>query len=361
MRKAAEYIVFTLTASVLCTALLLHTPATTTLRPEEPPQTAYARLLFAGDIMCHYPQINAAARLSEYRGFDFIPSFEYVKPYFDRADAVIANFETVVSPDNRFAGYPAFSSPKQLAEAMKQAGIDIAVTANNHCCDRGRGGIKATARTFDSLGILRTGSFPDEEDYSAHRIVRFELNGINFALMSYTYGTNGLPVPDGCRVNLIDTVAMARDLLDAADADCRIVFMHWGEEYQRRMNARQRRLKEFLQRHGAEIVIGSHPHVIQEVETDSNRIFAASLGNFVSNQRKRFSDGGLMAEIEVGKHFDGECRFSARFTPVWVALPDYRILPREVADTLPLSSADRIKYEQFISDTDSLLSNCRIL
>ena len=325
---------------------------------EEPPKVCrHTKLLFAGDVMCHMPQISAAARNADGKGYDFNAVFEYVKPMFDSAAVAIVNLETVISPDGRYAGYPCFSSPRELAAALKEAGVDIAVTANNHCCDRGAKGIRATNECLDALGIAHTGAFADSVDYAENRILRFTADDIDFALLNYTYGTNGIPVPRGCVVNLIDTLAIAADLKETADADCRIVYLHWGTEYRRTMTAAQRSLKEFLQRAGAEIVIGSHPHVIQRAEAADSLVFVSSLGNFVSNQRKRYCDGGLIAEVEVAENPEGGFRYGLKLTPVWVRLPGYRILPRNIADTLRMTAAERAQYELFIADTEELLSD----
>ena len=308
--------------------------------------------------MCHMPQVHAAAT-SE--GFDFSATFECVRPLFGRADVSIVNLETVISPDAIYRGYPAFSSPPELASSLRDAGVDIAVTANNHCCDRGARGIRSTIACLDSLGIAHTGTWDTTEVDAGSRLLRFESRGIRFALMNYTYGTNGIPVPDGCTVNLIDTAAMARDAKEAADADLRIAFLHWGEEYERRTNAAQLKLKEFLQRHGVEIIIGSHPHVIQPAEVADNRIFVSSLGNFVSNQRKRYSDGGLIAEVGIDRMSTGELRTALKLVPVWVKLPGYRILPPEAADTVSMSAAEQAHYKQFMADTEEVLSKSEIL
>ena len=318
----------------------------------EPPRPQQVRLLFAGDVMCHSPQITAASKSG---AIDFSPTFAAVKPLIDSADIAIANFETVVSPDGRYTGYPAFSSPRELAEALRDAGFDIALTANNHCCDRGARGIRSTAACFDSLGMARTGAFPDSTDYIRHRILRFTRCNIRFALLNYTYGTNGIPVPKGCVVQLIDTLQMAQDLQQAADADCRIVVLHWGIEYQRMTNTEQLRIKDFLQRQGVEVIIGSHPHVIQPAACDGKSVFVSSLGNFVSNQRKRYSDGGLIAQVEVERAADSTLHYALTLTPVWVKKPLYEILPPLVADTLPMTAGERAQYEQFIADTEQLL------
>ena len=313
---------------------------------------ARAKLLFAGDVMCHMPQVYAARTDG---GYDFRPVFEFVKPYFERADAAIVNLETVVSPNGRYSGYPSFASPAEFAAALKWAGVDIAVMANNHCCDRGRRGIMATTHCLDTLGISRTGVFRDDADRLSRNPLRFDCGGIAFALLNYTYGTNGLDVPNGCYVNLTDTAVMRQDLRRAADADCIVVCMHWGDEYVRKANRQQRRLADFLHRNGADIVIGSHPHVIQPADAACGRITVWSLGNFVSNQRKRFCDGGLMAEVDVEKRNANDVRCRLTLIPVWVSLPNYRIITPDADNELP--GAETADYELFMRDTEKLLSS----
>ncbi|MDR0845130.1 MAG: CapA family protein, partial [Tannerella sp.] len=188
------------------------------------------------------------------------------------------------------------------------------------------------------------------------------------ALFNYTYGTNGLPIPSGAIVNLIDTTKIARDLdrIDTSQTDCAVVFFHWGEEYMRQPSKEQRWLAEFCHQHGAAIVIGSHPHVIQPFETqmDADSIIRAvtvySLGNFVSNQRDRYKDGGLIVTIDVEKHANEPVSIHPSYTPVWVSLPKYRILPPAVADTFTMSGSNRNLYLQFLDDTRKLLDFNRI-
>ncbi len=314
---------------------------------------ARVRLLFAGDAMCHSPQIEAARQTDG--SLDFRGSFADVKQYFDRADIAVVNLETTISPDNRYSGYPTFSSPAEYAEALAWAGADIAMLANNHCCDRGARGIRSTVATLDRLGVAHTGAFADAADHERNRVLRVEHNGVKFAFVNYTYGTNGMPVPSDCMVNLMDTLLMAEDLrLAAEDADCVVACVHWGEEYRSRPSRNQHRVADFLRRHGADIVVGSHPHVVQPAKADSNGVIIYSLGNFVSNQRKRYCDGGIIAEVEVVKSAAGKCQYSLVVTPVWVALPGYRILPPEVAVKEHLSTDKRANYEQFMYDTESL-------
>ncbi len=311
------------------------------------------RLLFAGDAMCHSPQI-AAARQAD-GSLDFSESFVAMKPYFERADISVVNLETTISPNTTYSGYPMFSSPKEYAEALAQVGVDVALLANNHCCDRGARGIRTTIETLNRLGVAHTGVFADGDDYKQNRILRLDTNGIKFSILNYTYGTNGMPVPSGCVVNLIDTMRITEDLRIAREgADCVVAYLHWGDEYQSRPSRGQRRLADFLHRHGADVVVGSHPHVVQPARATNGRVTIFSLGNFVSNQRKRYCDGGVVAEVEVVKSADGECRYDLTITPVWVALPEYKIMPPEVAAMENMSDAQHAMYEQFMSDTERL-------
>ena len=137
--------------------------------------------------------------------------------------------------------------------------------------------------------------------------------------------------------------------------------MHWGNEYERQPSRVQRELAGLLRRQGADLIVGSHPHVAQTVEQDSTGVVFYSLGNFVSNQRKRFCDGGLLGEVEVVKRIAGDSscrrtmRYAAQATPVWVSLPRYRILPPEVGDTLSMPAYARAAYDRFMQDTRTLL------
>lgn len=312
------------------------------------------KLLFAGDLMQHLPQVNAARREE---GFDYSPVFGHVRPRFKEADLAIVNLETTLSAGTIYTGYPCFRSPVSLADALRELGVDVALLANNHCCDGGAAGIRTTVSGLSRRGIRHTGAFTDSSDRRINHPLYLKIRGIKFALMNYTYGTNGIPVPAGMAVNGIDTVQMAGDLaaIRRDSADCVIVCMHWGNEYERRVSGEQRRLADFLRRNGADLIVGSHPHVIQPFEADSAGAIFYSLGNFVSNQQRRYCDGGLLAEVEVRKYPDGRMVYCSHVTPVWVLCPGYRILPPEVADTLRMSDWSQMRYRQFICDTQDSL------
>lgn len=339
--------------------------------PQEQPRAAEssveirrARIVAAGDLMQHTPQLTAALR-SDGR-YDYSTSFQYVAPYFQDADLAIVNLETTLSYEGPYSGYPAFCSPAAVADALRDMDIDVVAMANNHCCDKGGRGVRATCSILDSYGLNRVGVYCDSVDYELNRVCYLKRCNIRFAVVNYTYDTNGIPVPKGQVVNLIDTLAIARDLatIDRNEVDCVVAVMHWGYEYQRAAHPEQRRLAAFLQRNGVDLIIGSHPHVVQPVERSvDGRLTFYSLGNFVSNQRKRYSDGGLIAAIDVeirdslhnGKVVATTKSYDMELIPVWVSLPGYVVLPKSVGDTLPMNGVARSEYNLFMSDTKSLL------
>ena len=139
----------------------------------------------------------------------------------------------------------------------------------------------------------------------------------------------------------------------ASGGDFIVACVHWGDEYQRRENAAQRSLAAFLRRHGTDVVVGSHPHVIQPWVADSSHVVLYSLGNLVSGQRRRYTDGGLVATVEAVRHPEGRMTYRLETTPVWVSVPGYRILTPEAADTMTLPAA----YGIFRADLDALPGN----
>jgi hypothetical protein len=265
--------------------------------------TARVSLLFAGDVMGHDSQIASAFDVNS-KSFDYTSCFAAIRPYVEAADIAIANLEVTLA-GRPYTGYPQFSSPDALAIALQQSGFDALVTANNHCVDRGKSGLERTITMLDSFNIPHTGTFVDTLSRMNDSPLILEKNGFKIALLNYTYGTNGIPVPKGSIVNLLDTALMRRDIEKAKSLlpDIIIVFTHWGLEYQGLPTKNQVALTEFCFKIGAHMVIGAHPHVIQPMEwrKDANQFVAYSLGNFVSGQRKRYTDGGSMAYIELQK------------------------------------------------------------
>lgn len=189
-------------------------------------------LVFSGDVMQHMPQVRAALR--EDGSYDYSACFRYIRPFWEGADFAVVNLETTLSERGPYSGYPRFASPAELAAALREAGVDVAVLANNHCCDRGARGVRTTVRTVDSVGLRYAGVYVDSA--AAERPLMLKKRGFRVALLNCTYGTNGLPVPEGTVVHGIDTVRLAHEV-EAARRDSAthiVLFVHWGEEYQRR-------------------------------------------------------------------------------------------------------------------------------
>ena len=265
--------------------------------------TTRISLLFIGDVMQHDSQIKSAYNISA-GAYDYSSCFQFVKPYLASADLAIGNLEVTLA-GFPYKGYPQFSAPDELALTLKDVGMDILVTANNHCLDRGKKGLERTVTMLDSLDILHTGTFRDTVERMNDYPLIVEKNGFKLALLNYTYGTNGIAVTKPNVVNRIDTTTIRKDMIKAKELmpDAIIVFLHWGQEYQSLPNKWQRDVAAVCFDAGAKLVIGAHPHVLQPIEwrKESDQLIVYSLGNFVSGQRDRYKNGGAMLKVDLMK------------------------------------------------------------
>jgi poly-gamma-glutamate synthesis protein (capsule biosynthesis protein) len=326
MKRRVMQLSIILSVAILFT-LLPNQTAESSLQVQPPPVTHELTLIFAGDIMQHMPQVDAAWN-PETGVYNYDSCFLFIKPWLSGADLAIANFETTLA-GKPYSGYPAFSSPDEIVNGMLNAGIDITGTANNHCCDRGRIGIERTIGILDSLGMSHMGTYTSEESYRKTTPLIINKSGFRIAFLNYTYGLNGNPVPENNVVSLIEKDRILHDLTAARDSlvDKIIVFIHWGDEYEREPNAFQNEIADFLFGNGADIVVGSHPHVIQPMEwhkADSiskERLVVWSLGNFVSNQRKRYTDGGATFKVTLQKEAGKTSIKDAGYLLTWVYNP----------------------------------------
>jgi poly-gamma-glutamate capsule biosynthesis protein CapA/YwtB (metallophosphatase superfamily) len=337
--------------------------------------TSFIKIIFAGDIMGHDAQILGAYN-PETKEYDYESTFRYVRPYIENADIAVCNLEvTFAGPP--YKGYPRFSSPDDLAVKAESAGFDIFVNANNHALDRGKSGFLRTLDLLDSLNIIHTGTFRNSEERKLNYPLIFEKNNIRIALLNYTYGTNSLKTDTPCIVNKIDTILISQDLVKAksAEPDYIVVIMHWGIEYERQENEFQKNLAGFMLDKGADAIIGSHPHVIQPVEiyypdkSDSAEfnVIVYSLGNFVSNQREQFKDGGIIFELILAKTSGVTHIFDYRYLPAWVYRENkkdkftFSIIPvmlyYENEKYFDFSDHDKYKINRFYNDTRGLLKN----
>jgi len=332
-------------------------------------------LLFIGDIMGHDSQIRSAE--DTLTGiYDYADVFRYIKDEISGAGISIANLEvTLAGPP--FKGYPQFSSPVELAVACRDAGVDCLVTANNHSADRGKKGIINTINKLNSIGMRHTGTFQDKtaRDNLYPLIIKKESTTI--ALLNYTYGINGKKPEEPVIVNMLDKDLIGSDILKAKskNPDLIIIFLHWGNEYDTIPSQNQTDLADYFFSLGADLIVGSHPHVIQKmvmVKSDTikrNRFLIYSLGNFVSNQRKPKTDGGAIVQINVLKTSDSLEIITAGYYLTWVYTPEednrkkYYILPCSKYENRPeffSNPGDYSQMKSFINDSRALLNNQNI-
>lgn len=300
----------------------------------EPPPSRFPEqritLMAVGDIMVHDEQLEAA-RLPDGSNYDFAPFFNQVAPIFQEADWLIGNLETTLAgAELKYTGYPMFNSPDSLADTLKQLGFTALTTANNHSLDRREAGVLRTIEALDRAGIQHTGTFRDEA--SRNQPLLLTKDGFTLALIAYTYGTNGIPIPKGkpYLVNLIDPALIKADIARAREAgvDLVAVALHFGNEYQRQPSAAQREIAGLCIQYGADLVLGAHPHVVQPYEWKTvtlesgmshNGLIAYSLGNFISAQRRDYKDVGVILKLTLHKGENGEASLEeAEWIPTYV-------------------------------------------
>lgn len=349
---------------IFCYSYSLLSSAQTWTNRHSPEIPDTVNLFFIGDVMQHAPQIKGAWDSCR-QEYNYIPCFQYIQPYWQQADYVIANLETTLGNEN-FSGYPQFCAPWQLARDLQACGVDFLTTNNNHTCDRGARGISNTLYYLDSLQLAHTGTFTDTASWISQTPFFLRHGKFKMALLSYTYGTNGLPAGKGQVVSLIDTFHMARQIEKARldTATHIIAIVHWGEEYHTAPNEEQKRLAQWLHEKGADIVIGSHPHVVQPLEytlsgEDTTGVTVYSLGNFVSNQSKRYTNGGIGVWLTLIRDKNRN-RYQMKYLSNYVYRPlekgirRYYVIPEPLAPVL-LRQQDSLLYRQFYTDTDSIL------
>ncbi|WP_127531364.1 CapA family protein [Paenibacillus kobensis] len=304
-----------------------------------------------GDVLIHRPIYREAEQKDG--TYDFSSVFAEVSGMMQQPDLLIANEETMIGGAGiGLSTYPRFNSPHEVGDALKEAGVDFVTLANNHTLDRGEKAIQSALKYWDKLHMPYTGAYKNAKDQE--RIRTIDRNGITFAVLAYTYGTNGIPVPEGkdYLVNLIDIGSISADVKRAKEmADVVVVSMHWGKEYENLPNKEQQTLAKQLANMGVDIVIGNHPHVLQppawvEGQGGHKTFVFYSLGNFVSSQdglKKRIGGIGL---VDVVKKMEGG-RTTIRienpaFMPTYMYYnnwKNYRIVPMELATAAELSQS----------------------
>lgn len=279
-------------------------------------------LLAVGDNLIHDQVISSGKQADGTYNYDHL--YSNIKDVIASADIAVINQETILGGKAfPYSGYPEFNSPTEIGDAVVKAGFDVVLQATNHTLDMGYQGVKRDLKFWDRypqitlLGINKT-----EADYERIHII--DKNGIKLALLNYTFGFNGHTLPAGKSylADLLDKQKMEQDIKKAdAQADFTIVFPHWGTEYVYHATQMQKDLTQFFYEQGVDLVIGTHPHVLEPVEwieTDGHNkmLVYYSLGNFISYQREAPRMLGGMAEVTITKDSKGTYISDASITPI---------------------------------------------
>ena len=365
--------------------------------PVEEEKPIELNILCVGDIMVHRSQI-ASHYNEEIGAYDYSNNFKHIKKYVEAADLALCNLETTFA-GQPYTGYPTFSAPDELADALKDTGFDVAITCNNHMMDKGGNGLRRTLEVLTNKGFLTVGSRLEVE---APRYVMTEVNGVNVAVVAYTYETatggngtalNGVSISaeNAALINSFSYETLDADLAKVkadcdsareAGADIVILYYHWGEEYHLTANKWQRQIAQYsVDNMDIDMIFGSHPHVLQEMEyiqkTDSEKKVPVfySMGNLISNQRRetlgdtmnsKHTETGIMANVTLsymkseGKILD----ISMSAIPTWVdkygssSKPIYEIIPLDESlttnETLQVSG-HLSRAQQALEDSHGVL------
>ncbi len=316
-----------------------------------------AKLIAVGDILMHMSVIRSGYNPDK-KVYNFDSLFQEAKPIISTGDWAIANLETTVAGRKLgYSGYPLFNTPAQIVDAAKQAGFNVLTTANNHALDKGEKGLINTIKNIRSRGVAHVGTATSEQE--AAKLLIIKKKNISMAILAYTYGTNGIPIPQGKNylVSLIDEDKILKDIAKARKqgADVVTICLHFGSEYERQPNAKQKQLVQRLIKGGADIILGSHPHVVQPYqvfkvkEKDKKirtRVAIYSMGNFIGNQVGKYRNLGVIFSVNIRKSSTGESVdiSEVKAMPTWIYKYrqnnqlSFRVLPIEAVVRNPNNS-----------------------
>ena len=348
-----------------------------------------------GDIMVHDDQLKAQYD-KDTNSYSFDNNFKHIKPYIENSNLSIGNLETTLAgKDSKYSAYPRFNSPDSLVTALSNCGFDVLSTVNNHTYDKGSIGVYRTLDVIKNHGIESVGT---RNNSSENNFIIKNVDGINFGITSFSYGEiskskpslNGLPIAkqDTNNLNIFDfrdvdtafeSIKSTLDSMNQNETDLQVLVIHWGEEYHRNPSKFQKLLAQKLCDYGVDIIIGSHPHVVQPIEmikseeSNNETLVIYSLGNFLSNQRREilktdYTEDGLIVNIDISKNLDtNETKISkVEYIPTWVNKYtdssnklQYEIIP--IVDETTILSINNLDYDKinksYINTTSLIASN----
>ena len=352
----------------------------------EPPKVYKASLIAAGDNLIHSSVYKDANKNADYKGYDFKPMYELIKPIVSKYDIAYYNQETILGGTKLgLSDYPTFNSPQEVGDAMMDAGFNLVSLATNHTIDRGE---KAVLSSYDywqkQSSVLTAGSYSSEEERNKVRVKK--VNNITYTMLNYTYGTNGIKVPTDKEylVNVWPTSysvndpdkdekyqsykeTVKEDINRVRDkVDVLIVAMHWGVEYTHVPTNYEKDMADFLASQGVDIIIGTHPHVVQPVDFIDDTLVIYSLGNFISAQDNAGNYQklvGLMTSLDITKTVSNG-KSSIKIDNVSNELTftyyknyrNFKIVPfsnEKIKDVLPNYESIYKKYKKVVQKYDS--------
>ncbi len=281
-----------------------------------PPDTASVIVL--GDIMLHSRQME----------YDYQPFLENIRPLLESADLSIANMEFPLAGEP-YTGYPAFSAPDEYAQYVKESGVDVFLAANNHILDKGDKGLERTCNKYlemENNGEIRfTGISCDESDNKSRYPLIINMRGTRIALLNFTYGTNGGSSRAWPKVNRMDTTDISAAISRAKEQkpDFIIALPHWGTEYSLKHSPRQEALAKWLVDKGVDVIIGAHPHVVQDSSDINGVPVFYSVGNAVSNMSAANTQLELAVKLQFARDINGDkSMLKPVVTYLWCSLPN---------------------------------------
>lgn len=309
-------------AAVICIAFAVSSSVSSTipkdsieLLPTEFQTTAKrsstVNMVAVGDNLIHTAIYQQAQNRTGNGSYNFLPVYDDVKDLIGAADIAVINQETMMYSERAAASYPCFNTPVEMAQNLADIGFDVLTIANNHMLDVSSKGLISTLDLINSTdGLLASGAYHNREEYTAIKTIT--VNDITFAFLSFTEHTNGIPLPEDkddyiVYLNELDDVELQVEYA-ATVADCVVVSMHAGTEYADNYNSVQSEFAQKVADWGADLIIGTHPHTLQAVESltaaDGRQVpVMYSLGNFVSTQNERKRLVGGIANISITKDF----------------------------------------------------------
>ena len=325
---------------------------------EELEENEHIDLLMIGDILVHEPVYKSGIQNDGTLNYDHF--FYNIQSDLDEAEIKIVNQETILGGmDLGFSSYPCFNSPQEIGDAEAKAGFNVILHATNHTMDKGYKAIENTINfwkeNYPEIAVLGI----NEKEKDQNNIYIYNQNGFKVALLNYTYGTNGIPLPSDkpYLVNLMDKERITNDVkLAQEQADFVVVLPHWGTEYQHTPDSFQKEYTKLLSDLGVDLVIGTHPHVLENIEVITNdeghqMLVYYSLGNYVSGQTKKDRVVGGLAKVSIEKDYKTNESYITEYELDPIVTQQGKYTAYKLEDyTDELASQNRIKYKEGCSN-----------